>query len=94
MARKNIERKEGWMRIPIFVVSGILLSLWKCLICILTIIHWFIVVIGGKRIRSIAKFSEMFNTQVYIFLRYVTFVTNRRPFPFENLTPNLSQFER
>ena len=34
------------------------------------------------------------NTQVYIFIRYMTFVTNERPFPFNGLTKSMSKFGR
>lgn len=89
---KKSERKEAWMRIIIGLVSGIILSLWKTLIQILGVVHWFIVVFSGKRKRGIAKFSEIWNTQVYVFLRYMTFVTNERPFPFSDLEPSMSKF--
>ena len=86
------ERTEALMRILVCIVSGIILGLWRALIQVLGIVHWFIVIIGGDRNKGIAEFSEIWNTQVYIFLRYVTFVTNKRPFPFEPLTKNLSKF--
>ena len=88
------ERIEALMRIVIGIVSGIILSLWKTLIQILMIVHWVIVIISGKRNEGIAEFSEIWNSQIYIFLRYVTFVSNERPFPFNTLEPNISGFEK
>lgn len=52
MARKISERKEAWFRIIVGIISGIVLSLWKCLIGILTVINWFIVIFTGKRSES------------------------------------------
>lgn len=86
------ERTEALMRILVGIVSGIVLSLWKALIQVLGIIHWLIAVITGERNRGLAEFSEIWNTQVYIFLRYMTFVSNKRPFPFSPLENNLSKF--
>jgi hypothetical protein len=94
MAKKKVERMEALMRILVLIVSGIILGLWRGLVQILGVIHWFIVIITGTRNKDIAKFSEIWNTQMYIFLRYLTFVTNERPFPFESLTKNYSKFTR
>lgn len=88
------ERKEALIRIVVGVVSGIILSVWKMLIQVLAVVHWVIAIITGKRNKGIAEFSEIWNTQIYIFLRYMTFVTNQRPFPFTGLTKNLSKFKK
>jgi hypothetical protein len=82
------------MRIVVGIVSGIILGFWKVLIQILGIMHWIIVIITKKRNKDIAEFSEIWNTQIYIFLRYMTFVTNERPFPFESLTKNMGKFKK
>jgi len=82
------------MRILVGIVSGIILGLWKGLIQLLGIVHWFIVIFTGRRNRDLAEFSEIWNTQIYIFLRYMTFVTNERPFPFNSLTKNFSKFKK
>jgi len=80
--KKKSERKEAWFRIIVLIVTGIILSIWKFLIELLAIIHWIIVVIGGKRNKDLAEFSEYWNTEVYKFIRYLTFESNARPFPF------------
>jgi hypothetical protein len=84
MAKKS-ERKEAWFRIIVAIVSGIVLGLWKGLIQIITFVHWLVVVFSGKRNRDLAEFSEYFNTALYQFTRYMTFVSNKRPFPFTKL---------
>ena len=90
---KSEEKKEAWFRILVLIVSGIILSAWKILITILAIINWFIVVFKGKRNRDIAEFSEYWNTELYKFDRYLTFVSNKRPFPFSDLE-RISKFEK
>ncbi len=79
------ERKEAWFRIIVLIVSGIILSLWGKLIAFLGVIHWFVVVFSGKRNKGLAEFSEYFNTETYKFMRYLTFVSNKRPFPFTEI---------
>ena len=79
------ERKEAWMRILVGIISGIILGLWKLAVELATIFHWFYAVFYGKRIRGIAEFCNTWNTQIYRFMRYMTFSTNSRPFPFSDL---------
>ena len=90
--KKMSERKEAWMRIVVAIVSGIVLSVWKIFIQVLAIINWLITVFTNKRSRKLAKMCEIWNTQIYIYLRYLTFVTNERPFPFNSLTKSFSKF--
>ena len=88
------ERSEIFMRIVVAIVSGIILSVWKVFIQVIGLVNWIITLITGKRNKEIANMSEIWNTQVYIFLRYMTLVTNDRPFPFESLTKNFSKFKK
>ena len=88
---KKSERKEAWFRIIVAIVSGIVLSLWKAVIGIVIIIHWIFVVFSGKRNKDLAEFCEPWNSEVYKFARYMTFVSNVRPFPFSSVS-RLSKF--
>lgn len=92
MAKKFSERKEAWFRILVAIISGILLGVWKAIIIILSIINWIVVVFSGKRNKSIAEFCEYWNTETYKFIRYLTFVSNKRPFPFSSIE-RMSKFE-
>ena len=87
------ERKEAWFRIIVAIVSGIMLGVWRYLIAVLGVVNWLIVVFSGKRNRDLAEFSEYWNTEMYNFLKYMTFVTNNRPFPFSSLE-RISMFKK
>lgn len=88
------ERKELLLRIPIAIVSGIVLGVWRWFILVIGIINWIHTLFVGRRIKELAELSEIWNTQVYTFLRYMTLVTNDRPFPFKKLTKEISKFKR
>ncbi len=88
----NKERKEAWFRILVLIVSGIILGVWKGLVQILAVINWFIVIFLGKRNKQLAEFSEYWNTSFYKFTKYLTFVSNKRPFPFSSLD-KISKFQ-
>lgn len=91
--KKENERKEAWMRLVVGIVSGIILYVWSYLIILFFIINFLYAIFTGKKLRGLAEMSEMFNTQAYVFWRYMTFVNNRRPFPFVDLEPELSKVE-
>jgi len=82
MAKKETEKKEAWFRILVMITSGIILSIWRSLIILLIIMNWFITIFSGNRNKEIALFCEYWNTEWYKFIRYMTFVSNKRPFPF------------
>lgn len=93
MAKKISERKEAWFRIIVAIVSSIILGIWKALVTILSVANWFIVVFSGKRNKELADFCEYWNTENYKFIRYMTFVSNKRPFPFSSME-RISKFEK
>jgi len=90
---KTNERREGWFRIIVAIVSGIILGIWKSLIFILAIVNWLIVIFSGKRNKELADFCEYWNTEIYKFVRYMTFISNKRPFPFSSME-RISKFEK
>jgi sorbitol-specific phosphotransferase system component IIC len=86
------ERVEALFRIVVGIVSGIILGVWKMLIQILAVINFLITVITDERNQELADFCEHWNTEMYRFLRYMTFVSNERPFPFTPMQ-KMSKFE-
>ena len=95
--KKNLtvksSRKETWMRIVVAIVSGIILCLWSYLIGALIVINFVYGIFSGKRLRELAELSEIWNTQMYHFKRYMIFLSNVRPFPFTSLSESISKFE-
>ena len=88
------ERKETLMRIPVLIVSGIALGVWAYFIFVLGIINFFYALFKAKRMKNLAEMSEVWNTQHYVFQRYMIFESNLRPFPFTKLQKSMSKFQR
>lgn len=82
---KMSERKEAWFRIIVAIVSGIILSVWRYLVVILAVVNFIITIFSGKRNKALAVFCEYWNTEAYKYIRYLTFVVNKRPFPFSKM---------
>lgn len=79
------QRKEGLIRILIVIVSGIIFYVWGWLILVLTIINLIFVLIFGKKIKEFEGFCEEFSKELNLFVRYLTFTTDERPFPFKKI---------
>ncbi len=88
------ERVEILMRVVVAIVTGVILSVWKWLILALGVINWIFTLFAGRRLKDLADLCEVWNTQTYIFIRYMTLITNERPFPFRSLTKNISKFSK
>ena len=76
------ERKEAGVRILVAIITGIILGLWAYLVYAISIINFFVVLFSGKRNKEMAETCEYWNTVYYEYYRYLTFVSNKRPFPF------------
>ncbi len=93
MKKEAVNRKEIWMRIPVLIVTGIILGIWRYLIYVFFLVNFLYGIFTGKRLKEICELSETWNTQVYDFFQYINFVTNKRPFPFSNLKNSISKFK-
>jgi hypothetical protein len=91
--KQEKERGEALMRIVVGIVSGIILYVWGYVILLFFIINLIYTLIKGNRMRELADMSEIWSTQMYTFYKYMTFMTNTRPFPFESLEPSMNKFE-
>jgi Domain of unknown function (DUF4389) len=87
------DRKDALMRIPIGIVSGVIIYVWAYLIGIFFIVNLIYKIITGKRIKELSNMSEVWNSQNYHFMRYMTFCTNEKPFPFEELKKDINKVE-
>ena len=83
--RKVNEREELLWRIAVLFVSGIIFLFWRYLVFVLSVVNFFVVLITGGRNFELADFCGIFNSEFYRFLRYMTFETNERPFPFSDM---------
>ncbi len=82
------------MRILVLVVSGTILAVWRLFIYLVIFVHLIYVLIVGKRMKDLAILGESWNTQWYIFQKYIIFLDNKRPFPFGKLERSMDEFER
>ena len=92
--KMNKERKEALMRIVVLIVSGIILCVWRYFIVVLGIVNFFYTLFKAKRMKNLAEMGEIWNTQWYVFQRYMIFASNKRPFPFTDIEKSMGKFEK
>ncbi len=66
---------------------------WRYFIYVLVLVNLIYTLFAGKRLKDLAELGEIWNTQWYIFQRYIIFISNRRPFPFGKLEKTMSKYE-
>ena len=93
LKKEKKEREEALMRILVLIISGIILYVWAYVIILFAVINFVYTLIKGKRMQELADMSEIWSTQAYTFYNYMTFLKNKRPFPFEPLEKEMNEFE-
>ena len=81
------------MRVLVAIISGIILKFWGIVILISGFINWLMEIFSAKRNKRLAEFCEPWNTEMYKYIRYLTAVSNKRPFPFSEIE-RISKFEK
>jgi len=86
------ERSEALMRIIVAIVSGIILCVWRYFVVLISFVNFIYTIFSGKRMKQLAEMGELWNSQWYVFQRYMIFESNTRPFPFTDLKGRMSKF--
>ena len=87
------ERKEALMRILIGIVCGIILGVWNVVTEVVVVIHFIYAIFTNKRHKEMAEFTNKWITYAYSFVRYITFATNKRPFPFNDFGEDIEKVD-
>jgi uncharacterized protein YqhQ len=83
--KQENERREAWIRIPVCIVSGFILDIWGFFVFIFAIVQFIMVLVEGKKNKEFLNFCKTYVAQLYVFVKYITFISNERPFPFADL---------
>jgi len=85
------ERLEILMRIIVAIVTGFIIGIWKILVYVTWIVQLINILLTGKRHKGMAEFANLWLSTVYRFARYMLFISNIRPFPFNELGKELEK---
>ena len=79
------ERVGALVRIPLFILYGIIAGLWQQLMALLALFHLLYVLVTGRRSKSMANFANTYAMYKYRVSRYLNFVSNKKAFPFADI---------
>ena len=85
------ETRGVLMRIPIFIVSGFILNIWGFFICIFSLVQLILILVEKKSNKELLRMCNVYIIQLYIFAKYVTFLSDKRPFPFGDLEKEIEE---
>lgn len=89
--KRKIKAQEVWMRIPVFIISGAILYIWGIFMLCFSIAQFVIILIDDKKNRDLIRWCHLFNIQAYDFLNYISFVSERKPFPFGHIQKSVPE---
>jgi len=75
-------KRDIWMRIPVFILSGMILYVLGFFILIFSLVQLVLLLLEKKKEKEFVRISSIFSNQIYIFFKYITFLSEKQPFPF------------
>jgi len=79
---QNYENKNAWMRVLFVVLFWIVFYVTQLVIAAVVAAQCAFTIFSGKPNHNLLKFGDMLAKYIQDILRYVTFNTDERPFPF------------
>lgn len=80
---KNLKSRSTWLRLFFMLVMALLYSVSRLVIGVVVLLQFFWVLFTGKTNEQLLKFGQSLATYTYQIVRYLTFNTEERPFPFD-----------
>ncbi|MBI1731238.1 MAG: DUF4389 domain-containing protein [Gammaproteobacteria bacterium] len=80
--QENVKNVDTWLRGLFIVVFGIIFYVLVTIIWLLVIFQFITAVVSGGPNANLKDFSEALTKYAYQVLRYMTFGTEERPWPF------------
>jgi hypothetical protein len=80
---ENVKAKSTWLRLFFMVVIFFLYAVSRVVIGAVVVLQFFWVLFTGSENSRLKGFGQALATYTYQTIRYLTFVTEERPFPFD-----------
>lgn len=80
---KNVKSRSTWLRLFFMIVIAILYGVSRLVVGLVVVLQFFWVLFTGKTNPPLENFAQSLATYTYQIIRYLTFVSDQRPFPFD-----------
>ena len=91
--KENMSNKNQWTRIIYMVLFAIILYLSMMVVWLVVLVQLLFALITGKPNQDIADFAADLSQYVYRVVAFLTYTSERRPFPFNDWKSNTFQPE-
>lgn len=80
---ENVKSRSTWLRLFFMIVVAFLYGVSRIVIGAVVVIQFFWVLFTAESNRNLQRFGQQLATYSYQIVRYLTFNTEERPFPFD-----------
>ncbi len=80
--KQNLSRSSIWMRLLYMLLFGLFYTVAEIVIVAVVVFQFFLLLFTGERNQRLLVFGKSLSTYVYQILRYLTFNSEAKPFPF------------
>jgi hypothetical protein len=81
--KENLKTRSTWLRLFFMFVVILLYSVSRVVVSVVVLLQFFWVLFTGETNKPLEKFGQSLATYTYQSIRYLTFNTEDRPFPFD-----------
>lgn len=85
--KSNVKNKDTWLRLVFLIVFGFIFYLCSLLAFAASVLQFLAKLFSGSSIKALAEFGDDLATYLSQVIRYLTFASDVKPFPFSPL-PN------
>jgi len=81
--KENLKKRSTWLRLFFMLVVVLLYSVSRIVVSVVVLLQFFWVLFSGATKKQLEIFGQSLATYTYQIIRYLTFNTEERPFPFD-----------
>jgi hypothetical protein len=85
---ENIKSRSTWLRLLFMVVFCVVASATTAVLSVVVVLGFFWVLFTGEKNSQLQQAGQVIAAYLYEIIRYLTFNTEDKPFPFGNALPS------
>jgi hypothetical protein len=83
VVKGNLKKRSTWLRLFFMLVMVVLYSVSRVVVSVVVLLQFFWVLFTAETNKPLEKLGQSLATYTYQIIRYLTFNTEERPFPFD-----------
>lgn len=88
---RNLKSKSTWLRLVYMLVFGLLAWVATMVAAVVIVLGFFWVLFTGERNSGLASAGQSIATYLFQIVRYLTYNSEQRPFPFDAAWPSAEE---